>query len=47
MIVFTFIIIKVRYDLKYLVINFKKGDKVFLKLYYRYKILKLINRKLS
>ena len=32
-IIFTFIIIKVRYNLKYLAINFKKEDKIFLKLY--------------
>ena len=45
-IAFASIIIKLRYNAKYLVINFKKGDKVFLKLYYKYSISKLFNRKL-
>ena len=46
-IIFASIIIKARYDLKYLTLNLKKSNKVFLKLYYKYIILKLINRKLS
>ena len=46
-IIFVFIIMKARYDLKYLTLNLKEGDKVFLKLYYEYVILELANRKLS
>ena len=38
-ITFASIIIKLRYNAKYLVINLKKGNKVFLKLYYKYSIL--------
>ena len=45
-IAFVSIIIKLRYNAKYLVINLKKGDKVFLKLYYKYSISGLSNRKL-
>ena len=43
---FASIIIRLRYDVKYLVINLKEGDEVFLKLYYKYSILGLSNRKL-
>ena len=46
-IIFAFIIIKARYDLKYLIFNLKEDNKVFLKLYYKYIIPKLVNRKLS
>ena len=46
-IVFASIIIKARYDLKYLTLNLKESDKVFFKLHYKYVISKLINRKLS
>ena len=46
-IAFSSIIIKVRYDTKYLALNLKKGDDVFLRLYYEYSILDLLNRKLS
>ena len=46
-IVFTSIIIKARYDLKYLTLNLKEGDEAFLKLHHEYVIPELINRKLS
>ena len=46
-IAFINIFIKTRYDLRYLLLNLKIEDKVFLKLYYRYSILKLKNRKLA
>ena len=45
-ITFASIIIKLRYDVKYLVINLKIGNEVFLGLYYRYSISGLFNRKL-
>ena len=45
-IAFASTIIKVRYNAKYLAINFKEGNEVFFKLYYRYSILELSNRKL-
>ena len=45
-IIFVSIIIKARYDLKHLTLNLKENNKVFLKLYYKYVILELINRKL-
>ena len=45
-IIFTFIIIKTRYDLKYLSLYFKLENKIFLKLYYEYFILNLTNKKL-
>ena len=45
-IAFVFVIIKLRYNIKYLVINFKKEDKVFFKLYYRYLISRPLYRKL-
>ena len=38
---------KARYDLKYLTLNLKESDEVFFKLYYKYVISRLINRKLS
>ena len=38
---------KVRYNVKYLTLYLKKEDKAFLKLYYKYTISSLINRKLS
>ena len=46
-IIFASIIIKARYDLKYLTLNLKKSDEVFLKLYHEYVISNLVNRKLS
>ena len=45
-IIFVAIFIKVRYDFKYLILNLKKNDKIYLKLYHEYSILDLINRKL-
>ena len=45
-IAFASTIINLRYNIKYLIINLKKGNKVFLKLYYRYLISRLSNRKL-
>ena len=46
-IIFASIIIKARYNLKYLTLNLKENNEVFLKLYYKYVIPKLVNRKLS
>ena len=45
-IIFIAIFIKVRYDFKYLTLNFKEDDKIYLKLYHEYLISNLINRKL-
>ena len=45
-IIFIAIFIKVKYDFKYLTLNLKKDNEIYLKLYYEYLILNLINRKL-
>ena len=45
-IIFIAIFIKVKYDFKYLTLNLKKDDKIYLKLYHEYFISNLINRKL-
>ena len=46
-IAFLSIIIKVKYNVKYLTLNLKEKNDIFLKLHYRYSILGLLNRKLS
>ena len=46
-ITFTSIFIKTKYDLRYLLFNLKKKNEVFLKLYYKYLIFSLNNRKLA
>lgn len=43
---FAFIIMKFRYDAKYLTFNFRKKDEIFLKLHYKYFISDSLNRKL-
>ena len=45
-IIFIFIIIKIRYDLKYLSLYFKTKNEFFFKLYYKYFILNFTNQKL-
>ena len=45
-IIFIAIFIKARYNFKYLILNLKKDDKIYLKLYHEYLISDLINRKL-
>ena len=45
-IIFVAIFMKVRYDFKYLALNLKKDNEIYLKLYYEYLISNLINRKL-
>ena len=45
-ITFIIIFIKIKYDIKYLFLNFKKKDETFLKLYYDYFIFNFFNRKL-
>ena len=46
-IVFAFVFIKVRYDVKHLAIDLKKDNEVFLRLHQGYFIPSLFNRKLS
>ena len=43
-IIFLFIIIKVKYDIKYLTLNLKEEDNIFLRLYYKYSFLNLLNK---
>ena len=45
-ITFANIVIKIKYNIKYLAFTLKKSDEIFLKLYYNYFILSLINKKL-
>ena len=45
-IVFIFISIKLKYNIKYLKLNLYKGDLAFFKIYYKYIIPRVINRKL-
>ena len=45
-IIFTFIIIKTRYNLKHLSLYLKLENKIFLILYHKYSILNLTNKKL-
>ena len=45
-IIFTFFIIKIKYNSKHLALNLKKKKKIYLKLYYNYSILNLFNKKL-
>ena len=42
-IIFIAIFIKIRYDFKYLTLNLKKDDEIYLKLYHEYLIFNLIN----
>ena len=46
-IAFTTALSKIRYDILYKQISLKIGDYIFLKLYYRYTLLEVANRKLS
>ena len=42
-IIFIAIFIKVKYNFKYLILNLKKDDEIYLKLYHEYLISNLIN----
>ena len=46
-IAFINIIFKIRYNKKYTALYLKKESYIYLKLYYRYKVFKLENRKLN
>ena len=45
-IIFIAIFIKIKYNFKYLILNLKKDNEIYLKLHYEYLISDLINRKL-
>ena len=43
---FAVVFIKIRYNFKYLALNLKKDNEIYLKLYHEYLISSLANRKL-
>ena len=42
-IIFIAIFIKIKYNFKYLILNLKKDNEIYFKLYYKYLIFNLIN----
>ena len=44
-ITFINVVIKIKYNVKHLIFTFKKENEIYFKLYYKYSILKLLNRK--